>query len=72
MHLELNEGVLSRLWSVRGFGQAWHWLREKRRAESTPLNAFLTYVTLPWSTVLDGMKFYTFVGGIRNGLTVKL
>lgn len=46
--------MLSRLWSVRGFGQAWHWLREKRRAESIPLNAFLTYITLPWSTVLDG------------------
>ncbi|KAL3983112.1 hypothetical protein ACH3XW_49850 [Acanthocheilonema viteae] len=51
----LNEGMMSRLWSVRGFGQAWHWLREKRRAESTPLNAFLTYITLPWSTVLDDL-----------------
>lgn len=52
---ELEEGVLSRLWSVRGFGQAWHWLREKRRAESTPLNAYLTYVTLPWTTILDDL-----------------
>ncbi|KAK6111486.1 hypothetical protein QQG55_43835 [Brugia pahangi] len=51
----LNEGMMSRLWSVRGFGQAWHWLRERRRAESTPLNAFLTYITLPWSTVLDDL-----------------
>ena len=40
---------------MRGFGQAWHWLREKRRAASTPLNAYLTYVTLPWSTILDGI-----------------
>ncbi|VDM44183.1 unnamed protein product [Toxocara canis] len=52
---ELDENVLSRLWSVRGFGQAWHWLREKRRAECTPLNAYLTYVTLPWSTILDDL-----------------
>ncbi|VDO41080.1 unnamed protein product [Onchocerca flexuosa] len=51
----LNEGMMSRLWSVRGFGQAWHWLREKRRAESLPLNAFLTYITLPWSTILDDL-----------------
>ncbi|VDN02844.1 unnamed protein product [Thelazia callipaeda] len=50
---ELNEGVMSRLWSVKGFGQAWHWLREKRRSESTPLNAFLTYITLPCSAILD-------------------
>ncbi|VDK45805.1 unnamed protein product [Anisakis simplex] len=51
---ELDENMLSRLWSVRGFGQAWHWLREKRRAECTPLNAYLTYITLTWSTVLEG------------------
>ncbi|EJW86024.1 hypothetical protein WUBG_03067, partial [Wuchereria bancrofti] len=55
VRLVLDEGMMSRLWSVRGFGQAWHWLREKRRAESTPLNAFLTYITLPWSTVLDDL-----------------
>ncbi|VDO38663.1 unnamed protein product [Brugia timori] len=55
VRLVLNEGMMSRLWSVRGFGQAWHWLRERRRAESTPLNAFLTYITLPWSTVLDDL-----------------
>ncbi|VDO60120.1 unnamed protein product [Heligmosomoides polygyrus] len=51
---ELNEGVLTRLWSVRGFGQAWHWLREKKRAECTPLNAYLTYVTLSWTSILQG------------------
>lgn len=51
---ELDEGVLSRLWSVKGFGQAWHWLREKKRAECTPLNAYLTYVTLPWTSILSG------------------
>lgn len=52
--LELEEGILGRLRSVRGFGQAWHWLREKRRNESTPLNVYLTYITLPWSMILDG------------------
>ncbi|VDL75067.1 unnamed protein product [Nippostrongylus brasiliensis] len=52
---ELNEGVLTRLWSVRGFGQAWHWLREKKRAECTPLNAYLTYVTLSWTSILQDL-----------------
>lgn len=42
------------MWSVRGFGQAWHWLREKKRAECTPLNAYLTYVTLSWTSILQG------------------
>lgn len=39
---------------MRGFGQAWHWLREKRRAASTPLNSYLTYVTLPWQSIIEG------------------
>lgn len=51
---ELSEGVLTKIWSVRGFGQAWHWLHEKRKVESMPLNAYLTYITLPWSAILDG------------------
>ncbi|EYC12322.1 hypothetical protein Y032_0048g1726 [Ancylostoma ceylanicum] len=50
---DIDEGILTRLWSVRGFGQAWHWLREKKRAECTPLNAYLTYVTLSWSSILQ-------------------
>uniref|UniRef100_A0A0N5AZV0 Uncharacterized protein n=1 Tax=Syphacia muris TaxID=451379 RepID=A0A0N5AZV0_9BILA len=52
---ELEEGIFGRLRSVRGFGQAWHWLREKRRNESTPLNVYFTYITLPWSTILDDL-----------------
>lgn len=39
-------------WSVRGFGQALHWLKEKK--EESPLNAYLTYVTLPWTSILEG------------------
>ncbi|KAK5976750.1 hypothetical protein GCK32_013097, partial [Trichostrongylus colubriformis] len=50
---ELSEGVLTRLWSVHGFGQAWHWLREKKRAHCTPLNAYLTYITLSWTSILQ-------------------
>ncbi|KAE9413256.1 hypothetical protein Angca_006268 [Angiostrongylus cantonensis] len=52
---DLDEGILTRLWSVRGFGQAWHWLREKKRAECTPLNAYLTYVTLSCTSILKDL-----------------
>jgi len=52
---ELDESALARLWTVRGFGQAWHWLRERRRQASTPLNALLTYVTLPWTSVAEDL-----------------
>lgn len=52
---ELEEGVFTRLWTMRGFGQAWHWLREKRRAASTPLNTYLTYVTLPWQSIIEDL-----------------
>uniref|UniRef100_A0A7E4UZK9 C2 domain-containing protein n=1 Tax=Panagrellus redivivus TaxID=6233 RepID=A0A7E4UZK9_PANRE len=40
-------------WSVKGFGQALHWLKEKK--EESPLNAYLTYVTLPWANILEDM-----------------
>uniref|UniRef100_A0A914R533 Uncharacterized protein n=1 Tax=Panagrolaimus davidi TaxID=227884 RepID=A0A914R533_9BILA len=39
-------------WSVKGFGTALHWLKEKK--EESPLNAYLTYVTLPWTSILEG------------------
>ncbi|VDO20689.1 unnamed protein product [Haemonchus placei] len=52
---ELNECVLNRLWSVRGFSQAWHWLREKKRAQCIPLHAYLTYITLSWTSILQDL-----------------
>lgn len=39
-------------WSMKGLGQALSWLKEKK--ESMPLNAYLTYITLPWTSVLEG------------------
>ncbi|KRZ91955.1 Uncharacterized protein T08_1779 [Trichinella sp. T8] len=56
-----NESLaLGQLWSTRGFSQAWHRLREKRRADCVPLNAHLTYITLPWSSIvadlMDGCR----------------
>ena len=40
-------------WSVRG---ALHWLKEKK--EESPLNAYLTYVTLPWASILEGRNYF--------------
>jgi hypothetical protein len=40
-------------WSIKGFGQALNWLRDKKEAPA--LNAYLTYVTLPWRSILDGL-----------------
>lgn len=45
-------------WSVRGLGNPLQWLKEKK--EESPLNAYLTYVTLPWSSILEGNCFATF------------
>ncbi|XP_013401419.1 uncharacterized protein KIAA0930 homolog isoform X3 [Lingula anatina] len=36
----------------KSFGQAWHWFKERRRATSPALNAYLTYVTLPWHLII--------------------
>ncbi|KAL3841331.1 hypothetical protein ACJMK2_019492 [Sinanodonta woodiana] len=36
----------------KSFGQAWHWFKEKRRSSSVALNAYLTYVTLPWHQII--------------------
>lgn len=34
------------------FGQPWHWFKERRRATSVALHAYLTYVTLPWYRII--------------------
>ncbi|XP_074660106.1 uncharacterized protein KIAA0930 homolog [Tubulanus polymorphus] len=36
----------------KSFGQAWYWFKERRRANSVALNAYLTYVTLPWHRII--------------------
>ncbi|KAM7345682.1 uncharacterized protein ACRADG_011866 isoform 1-T1 [Cochliomyia hominivorax] len=48
---ELDDGAYNPLWASRGFAQSFHFWKENRRQQSTPLNAFLTYVTLPWWSI---------------------
>ena len=39
------------------FGQAWYWLKERKRASSVALNAYVTYVTLPWHWIVAGRPY---------------
>ncbi|XP_055390567.1 uncharacterized protein KIAA0930 homolog isoform X2 [Condylostylus longicornis] len=48
---ELDDGAYNPLWASKGFTQQFHFWKESRRQQSTPLNAFLTYVTLPWWSI---------------------
>ena len=54
---ELDDGSFNPLWATRGFSQSFHFWKESRRQQSTPLNAFLTYVTLPWWSIAKGNNF---------------
>lgn len=48
---ELDDGQYNPLWTSRGFTQTFHFWKENRRQSSTPLNAFLTYISLPWFSI---------------------
>lgn len=51
---ELDDGAYNPLWTMRGFTQTFHFWKETKRAQSVPLNAFLTYITLPWWSIAKG------------------
>ncbi|XP_068225440.1 uncharacterized protein [Palaemon carinicauda] len=50
--VKLDDGAYNPLWTTKGFTQTFHFWKESRRAQSVPLNAYLTYVTLPWFTII--------------------
>lgn len=51
---ELDDGLYNPVWAMRGFTQTFHLWKEGKRAQCVPLNAYLTYVTLPWWTIAKG------------------
>lgn len=57
---ELDDGAYNPLWTMRGFTQTFHFWKENRRAQSVPLNAFLTYITLPWWSIAKGKTFCSY------------
>ncbi|KAG1654752.1 hypothetical protein GQR58_024837 [Nymphon striatum] len=49
---ELDDTTYNKLWTMKGFNQAFHFWKESRRAGSVALHAYLTYVTLPWHHII--------------------
>lgn len=45
---ELDDGAYNPLWTSRGCTQTFHFWKEHRRQQSVAMNAFCTYVSLPW------------------------
>jgi len=43
---------------MKGFTQTFHFWKESRRAQSVPLNALLTYVTVPWYSIIAGNSIF--------------
>lgn len=58
-YLELDDGAYNPLWTMRGFTQTFYFWKENKRAQSVPLNAFLTYITLPWWSIAKGKLIIT-------------
>ncbi|XP_052801249.1 uncharacterized protein KIAA0930 homolog isoform X1 [Mya arenaria] len=52
LHDELEDAEQYNGFWGKSFGQAWHWFKDRRRANSVSLNAYLTYVTLPWHRII--------------------
>ena len=42
------------LWTMRGLSQTLHLWRETQRTSGPPLSTYLTYVMLPWHTIITG------------------
>ncbi|UYV62266.1 KIAA0930 [Cordylochernes scorpioides] len=61
---ELGDGTYNRLWMMRGFSQAYHFWKESRRASSPALHTWVTFVTLPWHSIIADMKASCEVSGI--------
>jgi hypothetical protein len=50
--IELDDSAYNRMWSMRGFRQAYHFWKENKRASSPALHSFITYITLPWHHII--------------------
>lgn len=68
---ELDDGAYNPLWATRGFTQTFHFWKEHRRQQSTPLNAFLTYVTLPWWSIAKGEWVKRFSQSLGNSFAFR-
>ena len=57
---EFEETAYNPLWTMKGHTQIFHHWRESKRVQCIPVGAFITYVMLPWwsivKNVLDHQK----------------
>ena len=49
---QLDDGATNPLWTMRGYTQVLHTWKENKRAGCIPLRVHLTYITLPWWTIV--------------------
>lgn len=49
---EFEETKYNPLWTMKGYTQIFHSWRESKRVQSVPLGQYVTYITLPWWTIL--------------------
>ncbi|XP_022251010.1 uncharacterized protein KIAA0930 homolog [Limulus polyphemus] len=52
---ELDDTTYNKLWTIKGFGQAYHFWKDSNQTNSPALNAYLTYVTLPWHHIVGNL-----------------
>lgn len=50
---EFEEAAYNPLWTMRGHTQIFHHWRESKRMQCLPLGAFVTYVMLPWWSIVQ-------------------
>ena len=49
---EFEETKYNPLWTMPGYTQIFHSWRESKRVQSVPVGTYITYVTLPWWSII--------------------
>ena len=52
---QLDDGTTNPVWTMRGYTQVLHSWKETKRAGCIPLKVNLTYITLPWWTIVNSI-----------------
>jgi hypothetical protein len=53
---DLDDLAYNPVWTMKGAMQTFHFWKESKRLQSAPLNAYLTYVSLPWFAIVRGKQ----------------
>ena len=49
---EFEETKYNPLWTMKGYTQIFHSWRESKRLQSIPIGTYITYITLPWWSII--------------------